>query len=68
MASKNLVSMDNLEINQRQDGKVEIVFDPKRELRDSSTGNSRIICSSAGNVRVDALDFSIGINAYRKKK
>ncbi len=61
--TKSLLQMDNLTIT-REGASVVIRFDPAQTQGLSSTGKSKIIATTKGNVTVE--DFVIGLNVYRK--
>lgn len=64
------ITMKNCVINERKDGKVEIIFDPAVHIGVSGTGASNMIATTSGNLKVSdhkSGEFSIGLNVYRKK-
>ena len=61
---KTIATGNNLEFCQLEDGRVAIVFDPKKDLGASKSGKSKLIGTTNGNMSV--ADFTAGVNIYRK--
>jgi len=61
---KTIATGNNLEFCLLDDGRVAVVFDPKKELGMSKSGKSKLIASTNGNMSVS--DFTAGVNVYRK--
>ena len=59
-----LLSRDNCEVISLEDGRMAVVFDPKKKLGISKSGKSQMVASTNGNINVNGI--SIGFNAYRK--
>jgi hypothetical protein len=54
----------NVEVVSQEDGRIAVIFDPKKKLGASKSGKSNIIATTGGNINVNGI--SIGFNAYRK--
>ena len=54
----------NFEAVQLKDGRVAIIYDPKKKLGTSKSGKSNLICTTNGAVAV--LDHTVSINIYKK--
>jgi len=61
---KTISTAANLEFIELEDGRMAIVFDPKKSLGNSKSGKSVLIASTNGNKGVN--DFTAGVNIYRK--
>lgn len=64
LEGKTLATGNNLEFIALDDGRVAIVFNPKKELGLSKSGKSKLVASTNGNMSV--ADFTAGVNIYRK--
>lgn len=62
---KTVANANNLEFVQLDDGRVGAIWDPKKTLGTSKSGKSDLIASTNGNMAL--LDFTVGVNIYRKK-
>ena len=54
----------NVEVASLEDGRIAVIFDPKKKLGISKSGKSQLIASTSGNINVNGIN--IGFNAYRK--
>ena len=61
---KTIAQGNNCEFVELEDGRVAIVFDPKKSIGVSKSGKSKLIASTNGNMSVS--DFTAGVNVYRK--
>lgn len=59
-----LASGNNVEVIMLEDGRMAVVFDPKKKLGISKSGKSQMVASTNGNINVNGVN--IGFNAYRK--
>jgi hypothetical protein len=60
--------MFNIIMSLSQDGKtLSLTMAANASGKDSTTGKSRVIASTEGNIQVPGTDLTLGLNLYRRK-